>query len=194
VDERQRWNERYTAAGIRGGPFWFLSRQLDLLPRSGRALDVAGGSGGEACLLAGHGLDVTLVDVSDVALELAGQRAAELGVELDLVRADLTVDPLPGGPWDVVTCLHYLQRDLFPVMAEALAPGGWLVVVLATTTNLERHERPSRRFLLEPHELGSLISDLPVDVVHLEESWADRHEARLVARRPTVRPTGEETP
>ena len=84
---------------------------------------------------------------------------------------------------EVITVANYLQRDLFPTMVDGLAPGGLLGVVIATTTNLERNEKPGRPFLLEPGELPGLATGL--EILHHSEDWRvnDRHEAHLVARR-----------
>ena len=75
VTDRDRWNGRY-AAGEEGGTPLMLGRNLHLFPREGRALDVAGGPGQAAVILAARGLTVTVCDVSDVALEMAEERAA----------------------------------------------------------------------------------------------------------------------
>lgn len=184
-DDRERWNARYAQRDpASDGPSPHLSRFEDRLPREGRALDVAGGAGRHAVWLAARGLDVTLCDVSDAGLHLADARAARAGTTITTVRVDLTAQPLPPGPWDVVLCAYYLQRDLWPDMRAALAPGGWLVLVHPTTRNLERHERPGPRFLLEPGEALGVAEGL--QVVHHEETWSDagRHEAVVVARRP----------
>ena len=58
---------------------------------------------------------------------------------------DLTTDRGPAGPWKLISCFAYLQRDLFPALIQALAPDGFLVVEIATVRNLERNARPSRR-------------------------------------------------
>lgn len=181
--DRQRWNARYQEGAGAREPSAFL-RSLDaLLPRTGRALDVAGGVGEDARWLARRGLDVTLVDVSEVALTRAGQVAREAGVTLGLERLDVEEQALPSGPHDVVLCLNYLWRPLFAAFPPLLAPGGWLVFAQPTRANLQRHAHPSARFLLEEGELLGLVQGL--QVVSLTESWTDegRHEARLVARR-----------
>ena len=59
--------------------------------------------------------------MSDAALELARQRAAEHGVTLETVRLDLHADGPPAGPWDVVVCLNYLEPAVWPALQ--LAPG-----------------------------------------------------------------------
>jgi len=152
---------------------------------------VAGGAGRHSIWLAERGLDVTLVDLSPVALELAMVAAASSGVQIRVLERDLEGDPLPEGPWDAVVCFHYLQRDLCDRMARVLAPGGLLVFVAATVRNLERFERPPLPYLLAEGEAPSLFAGL--DIVSYEEGWLEegRHEARLVARRP--RATGSDT-
>lgn len=182
-DDRLRWNASWSA-GARRSVTPFLESLDALLPRQGRALDVAGGPGHDALWLAARGLDVTLVDLSDVALARAREEAAARRLPLTLEARDLELQGLPDGRWDVVVCLNYLQRSLFPRWPEALAPGGLLVFAQPTRTNLERHPKPSSRFSLEPGELATLVPPGLV-VLSLTEAWTDqgRHEARLVARR-----------
>ena len=144
---------------------------------------MASGVGRVACWLARRGYAVSAADVSPVGLERAQQRARRAGVVLETVLVDLTAQRLPAGPWDVITCFAYLQRDLFPALALALAPGGVLVCEISTVRNLERHPRPSRRFLLECGELRRLLASL--EVLHEHEGWVDdRAVARVIARRP----------
>lgn len=182
LSDRERWNGRYTD-GEEGGTPLMLGRNLHLFPRSGRALDVAGGPGQAAVILAARGLDVTVCDVSDVALDLAATRAENSRVELVTVNADLTVDPLPSGPWDLITCFNYLDRSLIPLMIEELAEGGRLALTLATTTNLERNEHPRREYLLTDGELPSLLDGLAIE--YYEEGWKldGRYCAEAMARK-----------
>lgn len=183
--DRDRWNERYRGAPETEGAPAAVLDVLHRLPTSGRALDVAGGAGGAACELAARGLDTTLVDVSDRALELANRHADQREVTIAALRLDLAHEPFPPGPWDVICCIHYLQRSLFPAMVEALSPGGFLVVAIATRANLERHERPSACFLLDGGELPTLVEGL--EIVRYVEGWneAGRHDAELLARKRT---------
>lgn len=161
-----------------------LGRNLHQFPRSGRMLDVAGGSGHAALILAARGLSVTVADISEVALGQAAEQAEESKIELTTSRLDFEVDPFPPGPWDLITCFNYLNRDLFPSMIENLTDaGGMLAVSLATKANLERHERPSERFLLDEGELPTLLDDLTI-VFH-REGWSldGRHRADAIAKK-----------
>ena len=154
-----------------------------VLPRLGRALDVAGGSGRHALWLARRGLDVTIADISEVALEAALRAARREALALTAVQVDLEAAPLPAGPWDLILCTYFLQRPLFARFAAALAPGGFLVAAHATRSNLLRNSRPGPDFLLEDGELPALVSGL--EVIRSEEGWLEsgRHEARIVARK-----------
>ncbi len=187
-DAQQRWDRRYREEDVPAQPSVLLTSLDGVLPRHGRALDVAGGAGRHAVWLARRGLDVWLVDVSPVAVGRAAAVAAAAGVSVHASVADLTAGPPPSGPWDLVVVFHYLQRDLFPILAAGLATDGMLVAVIATVRNLERHSRPPPAYLLDEGEAPALAGDL--EVVRYEEGWLaeGRHEALLVARQSVAPP------
>jgi SAM-dependent methyltransferase len=116
-----------------------------------------------------------------VALERAADAASASGLSLHLHRLDVETGPLPPGPFAVVLCLNFLWRPLFASLPRVLAPGGRLVFVQPTRSNLQRHAHPSARFLLEDGELPGLLQGL--EVLSYTEGWTEegRHEARLVA-------------
>jgi 2-polyprenyl-3-methyl-5-hydroxy-6-metoxy-1,4-benzoquinol methylase len=154
-----------------------------LLEPPGKALDVAGGTGRNALWLAGRGWDVTITDVSNVAIDLAVTRARSVGVSVHTLEADLARGQLPSGPWDVIMMFHYLDRSLFGALPSLLTNGGIVIGSLATAKNLERNERPPLPYLLEEGELPGLMSDL--EFVEYDESWeGGHHDARFVARVP----------
>jgi tellurite methyltransferase len=182
-----RWREKAADGDVLAGPAAFVTGLAPLLPARGRALDVAGGAGRHALWLARRGLDVTLADISPVACELARRAAAAAGVALACAALDLERDA-PGGPWDVVLVHHYLDRALLPRLARALAPGGLLAFAQPTRRNLERHDHPSARFLLEEGELARLAAGLGLELLVCDEAWRaeGRHEAWLVGRQPAA--------
>jgi tellurite methyltransferase len=181
-----RWDARYaTMRGPPGPPCALLLEEAERLPRQGRALDVAGGRGRHALWLAARGLDTTLLDGSAVGLGLATAEAARRGLPLHILRHDLEAHPtLPAGPWDLIVWTFYLNRIALPSVSEVLAPGGLLLLAHPTVRNLERHPRPSARFLLDEGELPPLLPGL--DLLRHDEGWtADgHHEAWVLARRP----------
>ena len=98
------------------------------------------------------------------------------------MAVDLEADSLPEGPFDIITCFNYLQRDLFPSIRGRLSAGGLLLAEIAIVTNLEIHAHPSRRYLAE---LGELRQDCaPWEILYYEEGWFDdRASARVLARK-----------
>jgi SAM-dependent methyltransferase len=184
TDDRERWQARWATRDAEPvpGPHPFVVACLPSLPRRGRALDLAGGTGRHALLLAEHGLDVTLADIAPAALSRARREAVARGLPLRVVEVDAELG-LPTGPWDVVVVSYFLARAHLGAVARALAPGGLLVHVHPTHRNLERNTHPSARVLLRDGELAALLGPLVPEV--LVEGWFDgTHEARCLARRP----------
>ncbi|MCU0880341.1 MAG: class I SAM-dependent methyltransferase [Pirellulaceae bacterium] len=183
--DREKWNAKYRDPefGSRE-PSAVLVGLAGYLPARGRALDLAGGAGRHGIWLAGRGLDVTIADISPVGLARARERAAERGVAIETLETDLEDGPFPAGPWDLVVSVCFLGTRQLPAIAAALAPGGTLIVIQPTKTNLERHDKPPEAFLLNDGELPGLVEGL-LSIVHYEEGWqADgRHDAVLVARK-----------
>ena len=180
--DREKWDAKWAARGGPGAPSASVVALERFMPTKGRALDVAGGVGRHALWLARRGLDVTLVDVSPVALAIARSRAGD--VPLTTVALDLDCEPLPEGPWDLVICAYFFDRRVYPALRGLVAPGGALVIAHPTIVNLERHEHPQAAFLLQPGELVGFAAGL--EILHSSEGWsADGHfEALLVARKP----------
>ena len=186
--DRTKWNSRYSAVLPSDAPSswlmsWMERGDENTRQSSGRVLDVAGGAGRNALWLARRGFDVTLVDISAVAIALAEQRAKDAGVLIETRIMDLEQERLPEGPWDIIVQMHYLDRTLFKQYAEVLAPSGLLFIEHPTRSNLARHAKPSASYLLEDGELANLCEEFVI--VSYGEGWNEsgKHEARLVARR-----------
>jgi len=193
--EREDWNRKHGEAGLLFGaePNRFLVAETARLT-PGRALDLACGSGRNAVWLAAQGWAVTGAEFSDVALEQARGLAAERGVEVHWVEADLREWEPPAGEFDLVVAL-YLQlpaEQLAPIMeraAEAVAPGGTLLVVGHHSDNLERGSGGPKdiRVLFTPEQITASLGPLEVEkaeaVLRPVEGERDAIDALVRARR-----------
>lgn len=109
-------------------PSPFLVENIDILPRTGHALDVAMGSGRNAVYLAQQGLEVEGIDISAEAVESALQSAKLLGVKLDAKVDDLENDyHFEESAYDLIICFNYLHRLMIPQMIRGLRVGGIVV-------------------------------------------------------------------
>ena len=141
--DRQRWNARHRERGaIAAEPETFLLAIEASLPTTGRALDLAGGSGRNGAWLAARGWNVTVADLSPVALDRARKVGADRGLAIRTLEVDLEGDPIPAGPWDLVVVCRFLHRALYRSIPGALAPGGLAAIIHPTPTHQERPPPP----------------------------------------------------
>jgi SAM-dependent methyltransferase len=106
----------------------------------GTALDVGCGEGSDAVWLASQGWHVTATDLSQVALDRG--KAHEPTGRVTWLQADILAWTPPVGAFDLVAS-HFLHFDatdrqaVFRKLADAVKPGGTLLVVAHHPTDLE---------------------------------------------------------
>ena len=151
-DDRIRWDERYRLVADESGTAaadvvprrpeilaWFpdLVRRL---PTSGRALDLACGTGAVTLWLAARSLRVAALDVSPVAIDILEAAARDAGLE-PLVDARVT-DLDTGIPddlvdLDLIVCQRFRDPALYPALPEHLRPGGLALVTVLSTVGAD---------------------------------------------------------
>lgn len=128
------WDDRYREhhAAFGTEPNDFLAEQAHQVPHGlGPVLCIGDGQGRNGVHLASLGYEVISVDLSAVGLEAAQQLAADRGVQLTTVVADLAEYAPPAGLGGVVSIFCHLpsriRRVAYPRLVAALAPGGvWI--------------------------------------------------------------------
>jgi len=172
--KREAWDAKYAGSEFlwKEEPNRFLVAELDGLA-PGRALDIACGEGRNAVWLAQQGWDVTGVDFSEVGLAKAARLAESRGVEVEWVTADL-LEYVPPPGLDLAIAFYFQVPDdqrrlVLGRAAEALAPGGTMLVVAHDLLNLSEG-------IGGPQEPDVLYSpdDVVGDLAGLEIARAER--------------------
>jgi tellurite methyltransferase len=189
ISERQLWNEKFAAgshASLEPDPFLLSAYKEFVQPlqrHPGTALDVAGGVGRHALWLAKKKWKVTLMDVSDVALEMAQRNARRQRVKLEIRFADLSTTEgrrlVASEAYDLILVFFYLERKLFPALMRALKPGGILIYKTYTVDQLRFLGGPRHPLHLLKH--NELLRAFPgLRVLHYRETVRGKGVAEFV--------------
>jgi SAM-dependent methyltransferase len=138
------WDERYSQPGFVYGtePNEFLEAAAGDIP-AGPVLSLGEGEGRNAAYLADLGHRVVAVDQSEVGLAKARRLAADRGLTVETVCADLDGYPIEPGAWAGIVSIfcHLPRRVRVPLYAAAirgLRPGGVLVLEAYTPKQIGR--------------------------------------------------------
>ena len=145
LDPKATWEARYGASDeyLYGTePNDFLRRAAADLP-PGDALCLADGEGRNGVHLAEAGHRVTSVDLTEAGLAKAERLAAERGVELTTVVADLADYDLGTDRWDLIVSIFAhtpppVRGRIHGAVAAALRPGGRLILEAYTPDQIGR--------------------------------------------------------
>lgn len=168
----EAWDQRYGQDLYIYGkePVTFLVDVSGRL-RVGSALVLAAGEGRNAVYLAQQGFAVTAVDVSAKGLQKCRALAAERGVTVTTVVADLDTFDMGRDRWDLITDFYYHDPGLYERVMPALKPGGFFVL-----QNFGADQRVTNRFgprspqwLVDPNQLTRTFA-----------GWRIRHYEDLV--------------
>lgn len=185
--ERMEWDRRYQTGEYRPRtrPSPFVEQWLERLP-TGRALDVACGTGRNALRLAEAGYRVDAVDISQAAIERARIDGERRGITVAWQVVDLDDARLEAAAYDLITVVRYVNRKLWPRLIEALSPNGWLLIEHHLRTSADVGGPSSPEFRLAPQELLQAFQGLRIVLYEevLETAQSDEGGsalARLVA-------------
>jgi len=200
------WNQRYEGSELvwSAAPNIWVQQLTEDLP-VGTVLDIAAGEGRNALWLASRGWKATAADFSTVALQrvrsLAQEQLGDAAGRVSTLEADVETWVPDARSYDLVLVV-YLQipqpqrSTIMRAAAEAVAPGGTLLVVGHDSANLTSgHGGPQDPAVLyTPQDIAADIE--PTHLVIVREETAVRSltdnegrpakalDALVLARRP----------
>lgn len=202
IFEQPSWEERYFGEDKiwSGNPNPQLVAEVSGLT-PGTALDVGCGEGGDVIWLAQQGWRVTGADFSVNGLARAARHADDAGVadRTDWWQVDARIFAADGRSYDLVTThfLHPPDGGMVQVtsrLADAVAPGGHLLVVGHAPSEVFTHLSASQRramFLAKdllpslPHGFEALVVEQRPRTMTHDGMTIDVHDSTLLARRTT---------
>jgi SAM-dependent methyltransferase len=118
MSDKERWEERYRT----GDTPWDIGRPdfnlIDMVTKrpipACKALEIGCGAGSNAVWLAQQNFQVTATDVSELAIQKAGERASDAGVDCTFLVADFLNDKVSGAPFGFMFdrgCFHSFDSD-----------------------------------------------------------------------------------
>jgi 2-polyprenyl-3-methyl-5-hydroxy-6-metoxy-1,4-benzoquinol methylase len=187
-DQRARWDIKYEQglpSLTEPDPFFISAYERFVnpsLPKAGVALDLAGGLGRHALWLASRSWQVTVVEISDVAIGKLRQAALELNVNVDLFAGDATKYKFEPAQFDLIVLFYHLDRSLFPRIVSGLKPGGLLICKMSLRWDSGESLTTASANPLHRNELPPLVPELDV-LHHLERPVRDRGVVEFVGRK-----------
>ncbi len=163
-EDRRRWNERYREGAYqsREHPSAVLIEWQDAL-RGNSALDIACGRGRNAIHLASLGFDVDAIDISDIAIQQAVQRANSMDLRVHWITHDLERSLPVEGPYDLILMIRYVNEPLLSTAIKLLAPQGKILVEehLISDANVIGPTNP--RFRVPPESVQRTLGSLEIE-------------------------------
>lgn len=180
------WNQRYKNASHSSLACDVLRNHTHLLPEHGTALDVACGLGGNALLLAHHGLQTFAWDFADSAIDTLKKQAKNLPLYPEV--RNVVEHPPSEKSFDVIVVSRFLERELAPALVNALAPQGLLFYQTFSRAFVDDTPPRNPAFRLADNELLQLFSTLKVVFYHEEGRIGNlqqgtRNEAFFIGQR-----------
>jgi len=184
---KQAWDERFGGDEYAYGvePNDFLREHAARIP-DGPVLCLAEGEGRNSVFVAGLGHPVTAVDFSREGLRKTARLAAERGVDVELVEADLSSYDLGVDRWAGIVSIFAhtppeIRRRLHAAIPHALRPGGVLVLEAYRPEQLALGTGGPRDAAFMP-TLSDLRTELAgLDLEIAREASREVHEGRYHA-------------
>jgi SAM-dependent methyltransferase len=187
-ERRSHWNLKYEQ-GLpsleKPDPFYlsaFDQFVADSFPNGGTALDLAGGIGRHALWLAKRNWQVTVVDISEVAIRKLDQKARQLNLTLDLFALDAKEYLFQPAYFNLIVMFYHFDRDICPKVLSTLRPGGFLICKSSLSWDSYEGAAPASIRPLARSEILSMLPGLRV-MHHQERPVRDRGVVEYVGKK-----------
>lgn len=179
MSEKSFWNTKYAAHdclfGDQVNPF--LLKNIHFAPEHAHALDIGGGEGFNAILLAKQNFHVISLDISPIAQQRAQANARKAHTMCEFVCADIMEWEFFSTQFDLVTLFFvHVSSDNKPLLAEKihqmLKPGGLLLLECFHTNQLHTSDigpKDSTQLYTE-NELKLLYPDFDIQEMNVNYS------------------------
>ena len=165
-EQRSHWDLKYEQ-GLpsleKPDPFYlsaFNQFVANSFPNGGTALDLAGGIGRHALLLAKRNWQVTVVDISELAIQKLDQKARQLDLALDLFALDAKEYRFKPAYFDLIVMFYHFDRDICPKVLSTLKAGGILICKSSLSWDSYKGAAPVNMRPLERSEILSMLPGL----------------------------------
>jgi hypothetical protein len=134
--------------------------------------------------LAKRNWQVTVMDISEVAIRKLGQKAQQLDLTLDLLTLDAREYRFKPASFDLIVMFYHFDRDICPSVLLALKPGGFLICKSSLSRDSYEGAAPVSVRPLERSEILSMLPGLRV-MHHQERLVRDRGVVEYVGKKPS---------
>lgn len=198
----QSWDEKPRRVELARSVAFNICRDIPLSTRM-HALEYGCGTGLVSMELADKLGQITAVDSSAGMLNKLKEKAyVEGATNITTFLVDEQNPQLPPGPYDIIyssMVLHHVPdlSNLLGKLAEALNPGGYLVVADLDKEDGNFHDNPSgvQHYGFYPQELGQMLSSLDIVDIHWDEAHVIRKEREgRIDQYPVLIMTGRKAP
>jgi SAM-dependent methyltransferase len=185
---RLHWNLKYEQGlpSLEKPDLFFVSAFNQFVagqfPNGGAALDLAGGIGRHALWLAKKNWQVTVVDISEVAIQKLDEKARRLDLALSLFALDASEYPFETASFDLIVMFYHFDRDICPRVLSALKPGGFLICKSSLSWDTHERTAPTTMGPLAKNEILSMLPEL-IAIHHQERPVRDRGVVEYVGSK-----------
>ena len=155
MSEQARWDKRYSSDELpwdTGRPDMYLVGMVSRWPlHQGKVLDIGCGTGTNSLWLAGQGFEVTGLDISKEAVDIARLRAQDENIDCQFICDNFLTSSFPANSMQFIFdrgCFHSVKpeqrRDFVERAAELLHPGGLWLSLIGNADDAEQEQGPPK--------------------------------------------------